>query len=59
MQYTNTNYVIAGLLIESVTGRPAADVTPFNASAAGMAGSLISTSVGRDDGYRRMAGDRT
>ncbi len=85
MRYTNTNYVIAGLLIESVTGRPAAeeitwriivplglfetyfpapgdtglrapfahgyevedgrrtDVTVFNASAAGMAGSLIST----------------
>ena len=85
MKYTNTNYIIAGLLIESVTGRPAAeeitwriivplglfetyfpapgdtglrppfahgyevvdgrraDVTDFNASAAGMAGSLVST----------------
>ena len=85
MRYTNTNYVIAGLMIESVTGWPAAeaitwriivplglfdtyfpapgdtglrapfahgyelvdgqrkDVTGFNASAAGMAGSLIST----------------
>ena len=85
MKYTNTNYVIAGLLIEKVTGRPAADeitgrimvplglfetyfpapgdmglrqpyahgyelvdgdrtdVTDFNASAAGMAGSLVST----------------
>jgi D-alanyl-D-alanine carboxypeptidase len=86
VKYTNTNYVIAGLLIEKVTGRPAADeitrriiaplglsdtyfpapadtglrapfahgyevvdgnrkdATVFNASAAGMAGSLISTS---------------
>ena len=85
MTYTNTNYIIAGLLIEAVTGRPAAeeitrrimlplglfdtyfpapgdtglrapfahgyeliddqrkDVTAFNASAAGMAGSLVST----------------
>jgi D-alanyl-D-alanine carboxypeptidase len=85
MKYTNTNYIIAGLLIERVTGRPAAeevtwriivplglfetyfpapddtglrpafahgyevvdgrraDVTEFNASAAGMAGSLVST----------------
>jgi D-alanyl-D-alanine carboxypeptidase len=85
MKYTNTNYIIAGLLIERVTGRPAAaeitwriivplglfdtyfpapgdtglrpafahgyevvdgrrtDVTDFNASAAGMAGSLVST----------------
>ncbi|ODQ88080.1 serine hydrolase domain-containing protein [Mycolicibacterium flavescens] len=85
MKYTNTNYVIAGLLIEKVTGLPAAvavtarvilplglldtyfpdpadrglraplahgyelvdgrraDVTDFNASAAGMAGSLVST----------------
>jgi D-alanyl-D-alanine carboxypeptidase len=85
MKYTNTNYIIAGLLIERVTGRPATeevtwriivplglfetyfpapgdtglrpafahgyelvdgrrtDVTDFNASAAGMAGSLIST----------------
>lgn len=85
MKYTNTNYIIAGLLIEKVTGRPAADeitwriivplglfetyfpapgymrlrqpfahgyelvggrrtdVTDFNASAAGMAGSLVST----------------
>jgi D-alanyl-D-alanine carboxypeptidase len=85
MKYTNTNYIIAGLLIEKVTGRPAAeeitwriivplglfdtyfpapgdtglrpafahgyelvdgnrtDVTNFNASAAGMAGSLVST----------------
>ena len=84
--YTNTNYVIAGLLIANVTGHPAADeitrriiaplglsdtyfpaagdtglrapfahgyelvdgkrkdVTNFNASAAGMAGSLVSTS---------------
>jgi D-alanyl-D-alanine carboxypeptidase len=84
--YTNTNYVVAGLLIEKVTGHPAADeitrriiaplglsdtyfpaagdtglrapfahgyevtdgkrkdVTNFNASAAGMAGSLVSTS---------------
>lgn len=25
MRYTNTNYVVAGLLIEAVTGRPAAD----------------------------------
>ncbi|WP_081491216.1 serine hydrolase domain-containing protein [Mycolicibacterium phlei] len=25
MRYTNTNYVVAGLLIEKVTGRPAAD----------------------------------
>ena len=25
MKYTNTNYIIAGLLIEKVTGRPAAD----------------------------------
>ncbi|MGE2688527.1 serine hydrolase domain-containing protein [Mycolicibacterium pulveris] len=85
MEYTNTNYVIAGMLIEKVTGRPAADeitwrilvplglfetyfpapgdtglrtpfahgyevvdgqrtdVTAFQASAAGMAGGLIST----------------
>jgi D-alanyl-D-alanine carboxypeptidase len=85
MKYTNTNYIIAGLLIERVTGRPAADeitwriivplglfdtyipapgdnglrpafahgyemvddrrtdVTDFNASAAGMAGGMIST----------------
>jgi D-alanyl-D-alanine carboxypeptidase len=85
IKYTNTNYVIAGLLIEKVTGQPTADeitrriivplglsdtyfpapadtglrapfargyevvdgnrkdVTAFNASAAGMAGSLIST----------------
>jgi D-alanyl-D-alanine carboxypeptidase len=85
IKYTNTNYVIAGLLIEKLTGRPAAeevtrriitplglrdtyfpapgdtglrapfargyelvdgkrkDVTNFNASAAGMAGSLVST----------------
>lgn len=85
MTYTNTNYIIAGLLLEAVTGRPAAeeitrrimlplglfdtyfpapgdtglrapfahgyeliddqrkDVTAFNASAAGMAGSLVST----------------
>ncbi|HET6737108.1 serine hydrolase domain-containing protein [Mycobacterium sp.] len=84
MKYTNTNYIIAGLLIEKVTGRPAADeitrriivplglfetyfpaagdtglrqpfahgyevvggsrkdVTDFNASAAGMAGALVS-----------------
>jgi D-alanyl-D-alanine carboxypeptidase len=35
MKYTNTNYVIAGLLIEAVTA--------FNASAAGMSGELIST----------------
>jgi D-alanyl-D-alanine carboxypeptidase len=86
IKYTNTNYVIAGLLIEKLTGHPAADeitrriiaplglsdtyfpaagdtglrapfargyelsdgkrkdVTNFNASAAGMAGSLVSTS---------------
>lgn len=86
IKYTNTNYVIAGLLIEKVTGHPAADeitrriivplglsdtyfpapgdtglrtpfahgyevvdgnrkdATVFNASAAGMSGSLISTS---------------
>jgi D-alanyl-D-alanine carboxypeptidase len=85
LKYTNTNYVIAGLIIEKVTGHPAADeitkriivplglpdtyfpapgdsglrapfahgyemadgkrkdVTAFNASTAGMAGSLIST----------------
>ena len=85
IRYTNTNYVVAGLLIEAVTGAPAADevtrriieplgladtyypgqgdtglrspfahgyelqdgnrtdVTDFNASAAGMSGSLIST----------------
>jgi D-alanyl-D-alanine carboxypeptidase len=85
MKYTNTNYVIAGLIIENVTGHSAADeiskriivplglsdtyfpgpgdtglrtpfahgyevvdgkrtdVTTFNASAAGMAGSLVST----------------
>jgi D-alanyl-D-alanine carboxypeptidase len=85
LKYTNTNYVIAGLIIEKVTGHPAADeitkriivplglpdtyfpapgdtglrapfahgyevvdgkrtdVTAFNASAAGMSGSLIST----------------
>jgi D-alanyl-D-alanine carboxypeptidase len=85
LKYTNTNYVIAGLIIEKLTGQPAADeiakriivplglsdtyfpaagdsglrapfahgyemhdgkrtdVTTFNASAAGMAGSLIST----------------
>jgi D-alanyl-D-alanine carboxypeptidase len=85
MKYTNTNYIIAGMVIERVTGRPAADeitwriilplglfetyfpapgdtglrepfahgyeladgrrtdVTDFNASAAGMAGSLVST----------------
>ena len=85
MKYTNTNYIVAGLLIEAVTGRPAAeeitwriilplglfetyfpapddtglrapfargyevldgrrtDVTDFNASAAAMAGSLVST----------------
>jgi D-alanyl-D-alanine carboxypeptidase len=85
MKYTNTNYVIAGLLIEKLTGHPAADEitrriivplglsdtyfpapgdtglrapfahgyeavdgnrtdeTVFNASAAGMAGSLVST----------------
>jgi D-alanyl-D-alanine carboxypeptidase len=85
VKYTNTNYVIAGLIIEKVTGHPAADeinrriiaplglpdtyfpalgdtglrtpfangyqmiggnrkdATVFNASAAGMAGSLIST----------------
>ncbi|MGV0838204.1 serine hydrolase domain-containing protein [Mycolicibacterium thermoresistibile] len=85
MRYTNTNYVIAGLLIEAVTGAPAeaeitrriidplgltgtyfpepgatglrepfargyawsgdtrADVTDFNASAAGTAGGLVST----------------
>lgn len=85
LKYTNTNYVIAGLLIEKATGHSAADeitkriivplglpdtyfpapddtglrtpfahgyemvdgkrkdVTTFNASAAGMAGSLIST----------------
>jgi D-alanyl-D-alanine carboxypeptidase len=84
-KYTNTNYVIAGLIIEAVTGAPAADeisrrvivplgltdtyfptpgdtdlrtpfahgyeledgrrtdVTTFNASAAGMSGSLVST----------------
>lgn len=23
--YTNTNYIVAGLILESVTGRPAAD----------------------------------
>jgi D-alanyl-D-alanine carboxypeptidase len=86
IKYTNTNYVVAGLLIEKLTGHPAAeeitrriiaplglpdtyfptpgdtglrapfargyelvdgkrkDVTTFNASAAGMAGSLVSTS---------------
>jgi D-alanyl-D-alanine carboxypeptidase len=86
MKYTNTNYVVAGMLIEAVTGAPAADevtrrviaplglrdtyfpapgdtglrtpfahgyelvdgrradVTAFNASAAGMSGSLVSTS---------------
>ena len=86
MKYTNTNYVVAGLLIEKLTGHAAAeeitrriivplglndtyfpaagdtglrapfahgyemvdgkrkDVTNFNASAAGMAGSLVSTS---------------
>jgi len=86
LKYTNTNYVVAGLLIEKVSGHPAADeitrriivplrlpdtyfpvagdtglrapfahgyelidgkrkdVTDFNASAAGMAGSLVSTS---------------
>jgi D-alanyl-D-alanine carboxypeptidase len=85
LNYTNTNYVIAGLIIEKLTGQPAADeitrriivplglsdtyfpvpgdsglrapfahgyemvdgkrtdVTTFNASAADMAGSLIST----------------
>jgi D-alanyl-D-alanine carboxypeptidase len=85
IKYTNTNYVIAGLLIEKLTGHPAADeitrriimplglsntyfpppgdtglrapfahgyqvvdgnregATDFNASAAGMAGSLVST----------------
>jgi D-alanyl-D-alanine carboxypeptidase len=85
MKYTNTNYIIAGMLIERVTGRPAAeeitwriivplglfdtyfpapgdnglrpafahgyemvdgrrtDVTDFNASAAGMAGGMVST----------------
>jgi D-alanyl-D-alanine carboxypeptidase len=85
LKYTNTNYVIAGLIIEKVTGHPAADeitkriivplglpdtyfpapadtglrapfargyevvdgkrtdATAFNASAAGMSGSLIST----------------
>jgi D-alanyl-D-alanine carboxypeptidase len=85
LKYTNTNYVIAGLIIEKVTGQHAADeitkriivplglpdthfpapaddglrapfargyemvdgnrkdVTVFNASAAGMAGSLVST----------------
>ena len=85
MRYTNTNYVVAGLLIEAVTGASAADevtrrviaplgladtyypgpgdtglrvpfahgyetddgrridVTAFNASAAGLAGSLVST----------------
>lgn len=85
MRYTNTNYVVAGLLIEKVTGHPATeeitrriiaplglpdtyfpaagdtglrapfahgyemvdgkrkDVTNFNASAAGMAGALVST----------------
>jgi D-alanyl-D-alanine carboxypeptidase len=85
VQYTNTNYIVAGLLIQEVTGRPAvdeitarillplglfdtyfpapddrglrapfahgyelvdgvrADVTDFNASAAGAAGGLIST----------------
>jgi D-alanyl-D-alanine carboxypeptidase len=85
IKYTNTNYVIAGLLIEKLTGHPAADeitrriivplglsdtyfpapgdtglrnpfahgyemvdgnrkdVTVFNASAAGMSGSLVST----------------
>jgi D-alanyl-D-alanine carboxypeptidase len=85
LKYTNTNYVIAGMIIEKVTGHPAADeitkriivplglpdtyfpapgdtglrapfahgyevvdgkrkdVTAFNASAAGMSGSLIST----------------
>lgn len=85
IRYTNTNYVIAGLLIEKLTGHPATaeitrriitplglsdtyfpaagdtglrapfahgyevvdgkrkDVTNFNASAAGMAGSLVST----------------
>jgi D-alanyl-D-alanine carboxypeptidase len=50
LTYTNTNYVIAGLIIEKLTGQPAADeitkriiVPPFSASAAGMAGSLIST----------------
>jgi D-alanyl-D-alanine carboxypeptidase len=84
-EYTNTNYVIAGLIIEAVTGTPAVDeitrrviaplgltetyfpapghtalrtplahgyelvdgrrtdVTAFNASAAGMSGSLVST----------------
>jgi D-alanyl-D-alanine carboxypeptidase len=35
MKYPNTNYVIAGLLIEAVTAS--------NASAAGMSGELIST----------------
>lgn len=85
MVYTNTNYIVAGLIIEAVTGTPAADevtrrviaplglrdtyfpgpgdtalrppfahgyeleygvrtdVTDFNASAAGMSGSLVST----------------
>ncbi len=85
MKYTNTNYIIAGMLIEKVTGRSAVDeitwriivplglfetyfpapgdtglrapfahgyemvdgrrtdVTPFQASGAGMAGGLIST----------------
>jgi D-alanyl-D-alanine carboxypeptidase len=85
LKYTNTNYVIAGLIIEKVTEHPAADeiskriiaplglpdtyfpapsdsglrnpfahgyemrdgkrtdVTTFNASAAGMAGSMVST----------------
>jgi len=85
LKYTNTNYVIAGMIIEKLTGQPAADeitkriilplglsgtyfpasgetglrapfahgyemrdgkrtdVTTFNASAAGTAGSLIST----------------
>jgi D-alanyl-D-alanine carboxypeptidase len=85
IKYTNTNYIIAGQLIEKLTGHPAADeitrriivplglsdtyfpapgdtglrspfahgyqmvdrnrkdVTVFNASAAGMAGSLVST----------------
>jgi D-alanyl-D-alanine carboxypeptidase len=84
-EYTNTNYVVAGLIIEAVTGRPTVDeitrriiaplgltdtyfpapgdtalrtpfahgyeledgrrkdVTAFNASAAGMSGSLVST----------------
>lgn len=85
MKYTNTNYIIAGLLIEKVTGRPAVDeltsriivplglfdtyfpapddtglrppfahgyevvdgrrtdVTDFNASAAGLAGGMVTT----------------